>query len=331
MSSTQRGEAAVVDLTLSDNDASDDEISVLKVVPARTDSGVASRQNPFLARQRAQAYPDSCGGAEEVCDVGEHDDGQEVEAAGEEDDRKLPASILPMATPNRVAINKPEGEEDQGVRVVTPVAARANRNKTPVRAKRTISHENGPEGPKQNVYRGRVKRTKRIPKPRQYFVPDKHGAAWSEEKPLGKTRRKIEIQRFDPSHYDLKGGERNGKPAKKKSKGIRRGELVLNKKNRGRTRGEPFKGSLWKYVKPEDGQTYILEVVNGQVSEQGNVNVLWKGYGKRGERVPASDLKVPTDNDFETFRRNYEATCRRLSRDESSDDDDGDDDDDTEE
>ena len=82
----------------------------------------------------------------------------------------------------------------------------------------------------------------------------------------------------------------------------------LDKKypKRGTKPGVYPKKSLWKYV--ENDELYIVEVVTGNVSKMGNIEVKWTGFNRRSTtRVPADNLQVLTDRDVETFDREMES------------------------
>ena len=85
-------------------------------------------------------------------------------------------------------------------------------------------------------------------------------------------------------------------------------ELPLSEKyaNRGTQLGVFPKKSLWKYVMR--GAIYVVEVVTGNVSPAGKIEVVWRGYGRRqvNPRVSIFDLRVLTDEDIEIFDRNIQ-------------------------
>lgn len=97
-----------------------------------------------------------------------------------------------------------------------------------------------------------------------------------------------------PKHVLMKS------PTSKKKNGL------FNMNNRATSVGKYNAKSLWKYTCPKDGATYILEVANakGVSKKDGKIDVIYKGYGSKKYRVSASDLQVPTDEDFQKFEAN---------------------------
>jgi hypothetical protein len=73
--------------------------------------------------------------------------------------------------------------------------------------------------------------------------------------------------------------------------------------------------SLWKIVRAEDSKSYIVEITTkggGVVSEQGRIEVLWKGYGGSKARVYATDLILPSDADFDAFQSDLEHVRKKV-------------------
>ena len=88
-----------------------------------------------------------------------------------------------------------------------------------------------------------------------------------------------------------------------KSTGQKRSKRVFDIAKRATKMGDFTPKSLWKYICPNDGNSYIVEIANAKGVRNGKIEVTYRGYGSKS-RVLVKHLHVPTDKDFETFEAN---------------------------
>ena len=135
--------------------------------------------------------------------------------------------------------------------------------------------------------------SRRPVKPKRHFDPTDLGRSWSEYGQERDAKKK-------PRHQLLTTAAKKYSP--------RSSMLLLDPTKLGTQPGVFEPGSLWKYVRREDGQTYIVEVAKkGKVSKQGKIEVHWKGYRKTStpHRLFAADLQCASPEDLETFQSIY--------------------------
>ena len=215
--------------------------------------------------------------------------------------RKLPSTTKPpRKLPNQIGdlveacwISQPKAAKPP-----PPVARRrveASTRPGDKSANDAASEETASSSSSSSVIRG----TKRTVRPKVCFDPTDLGRSWSE---YGREAKK-------PRHQLMAKAHKPRKP--------RPSVLLLDPTKLGTQPGVFEPNSLWKYVRREDGETYIVEVTKGRVSKQGKIEVQWKGYRPTPQRVFAADLQCASQQDLDTFRSKYIAARAKAQEERS--------------